>query len=118
MSDSSHEQLADPELLAQVSDLGGSVVVDADAARHRSGALELLSASGVDIANGGMGHGAFLRWNRAHNDVAKAGKILAQEAGAAPHEFCPGRRVDAFDQYLRPRAQAEAGGRQPHRAPR
>jgi processive 1,2-diacylglycerol beta-glucosyltransferase len=94
-----HEQLADPELLAQVSDLGGSVVVDADAARNRSDALELLSASGVDIANGGMGHGTFLRWNRAQNDVAKAGKILAQEAGAVPHEFCPGRRVDAFDQF-------------------
>ena len=33
------------------------------------------------------------------NDVAKAGKLLAEEAGRAPHEFCPGRRVDAFDQY-------------------
>lgn len=94
-----HEQLADDQLLEQVSELGGSVVVDADAARNNSDALEVLAASGVDIANGGMGHGSFLRWNRAHNDVAKAGQLLAKEAGAAPREFCPGRRVDAFDQY-------------------
>jgi len=94
-----HSQLADADLLAQVRKLGGSVVVDADAARNNRHALELLAARGVDIANGGMGHGSFLRWNRAHNDVAKAGKLLAAEAGYAPHEFCPGRRVDAFDQY-------------------
>jgi hypothetical protein len=94
-----HAQLADTALLDQVSELGGSVVVDADAARNNRGSLALLAASGVDIANGGMGHGSFLRWNRAHNDVAKAGQLLAKEAGQAPHEFCPGRRVDAFDQY-------------------
>jgi hypothetical protein len=93
------QQLGDTELLDQVSQLGGSVVIDADAARNNGDALALLAASGVDIANGGMGHGSFLRWNRAQNDVAKAGKLLAKEAGQAPHEFVPGRRVDAFDQY-------------------
>lgn len=93
------QQLSDASLLDQVSELGGSVVVDADAARHHRTSLALLAASGVDIANGGMGHGSFLRWNRAQNDVAKAGQMLAQEAGQAPHEFVPGRRVDAFDQY-------------------
>jgi UDP-N-acetylglucosamine:LPS N-acetylglucosamine transferase len=93
------QQLGDAALLDQVSGLGGSVIVDADAARNHRNALELLAASGVDIANGGMGHGSFLRWDRAHNDVAKAGKLLAKEAGQAPREFVPGRRVDAFDQY-------------------
>jgi len=93
------QQLGDADLLSTLSALGGSVVVDADAARNHQNALELLAASGVDIANGGMGHGSFLRWDRAHNDVAKAGKLLAKEAGQAPHEFMPGRRVDAFDQY-------------------
>jgi UDP-N-acetylglucosamine:LPS N-acetylglucosamine transferase len=95
-----HEQLGDAGLLARVGDLGGSVVVDAESARDRHDALELLAAQGVDIVNGGMGHGSFLRWNRARNDVAKAGKLLTREAGAAPREFCPGRRVDAFDQYF------------------
>jgi hypothetical protein len=94
------EQLGDAALLTQVSDLGGSVVVDADTARHRRRALEILAATGVDIANGGMGHGAFWRQTRAHNDVANAAKILAQETGATPHEFCPGRRFDAFDWYF------------------
>jgi len=93
------QQLSDADLVSKLGALGGSVVVDADAARHHRNALELLAASGVDIANGGMGHGSFLRWDRAHNDVAKAGKLLAMEAGHAPHEFVPGRRVDAFDQY-------------------
>jgi UDP-N-acetylglucosamine:LPS N-acetylglucosamine transferase len=93
------QQLGDTSLLDRVSALGGSVVVDAEAARSHRTSLALLAASGVDIANGGMGHGSFLRWNRAHNDVAKAGQLLAKEAGQAPREFCPGRRVDAFDQY-------------------
>lgn len=93
------QQLGDASLLDRVSRLGGSVVIDADAARHHRASLAQLAASGVDIANGGMGHGSFLRWNRAQNDVAKAGQLLAKEAGEAPREFCPGRRLDAFDQY-------------------
>jgi hypothetical protein len=94
-----HAQLTDPVLLSQIRDMGVSVVVDAEAASHRSVELEDLADQGVDIANGGMGKGSFLRWNRARNDVAKAGKIIAQEAGAPAKEFCPGRRLDAFDQY-------------------
>jgi hypothetical protein len=31
--------------------------------------------------------------------VSKAGKLIAQEAGQPAREFCPGRRLDAFDQY-------------------
>jgi hypothetical protein len=94
-----HRQLADPALLAEIRHLGVSVVVDAHAAAHRSAELESLAAQGVDIVNGGWGKGSFLRWNRARNDVAKAGNILAREVGRPAREFCPGRRLDAFDAY-------------------
>jgi hypothetical protein len=94
-----HTQLADGVLLDEIHSLGVSVVVDARAATHRSVELETLADQGVDIANGGWGKGSFLRWTRAHNDVSKAGKLIAQEAGRPAHEFCPGRRLDAFDQY-------------------
>jgi hypothetical protein len=95
-----HTQLTDDVLLAQIRDMGVSVVVDAQAATHRSVALEDLADPGVDIANGGWGKGSFLRWNRAHNDVTKAGKVIAEEAGTPAKEFCPGRRLDFFDQLL------------------
>jgi processive 1,2-diacylglycerol beta-glucosyltransferase len=94
-----HTQLSDGALLGQIREMGVSVVVDAQAATHRSVELEDLADQGVDIANGGWGKGSFLRWNRARNDVTKAGNIIAREAGTPTHEFCPGRRLDAFDQY-------------------
>ena len=94
-----HTQLGDEALLAEIRDMGVSVVVDARAAAHRSFELERLADQGVDIANGGWGKGSFLRWNRARNDVARAGKLIAKEAGHPAREFCPGRRLDAFDQY-------------------
>jgi UDP-N-acetylglucosamine:LPS N-acetylglucosamine transferase len=94
-----HAQLTDAVLLGEIRSLGVSVVVDAQAATHRSVALEHLAAQGVDIANGGWGKGSFLRWTRARNDVSKAGKLIAAEADVPVHEFCPGRRLDAFDQY-------------------
>jgi len=94
-----HTQLGDNVLLADIRRMGVSVVVDARAVAHRSVELEHLASQGVDIANGGWGKGSFLRWNRARNDVARAGKLIAQEAGHPAREFCPGRRLDAFDQY-------------------
>jgi hypothetical protein len=94
-----HAQLADGALLDDIRSLGASVVVDARAATHRSVQLEELAAQGVDIANGGWGKGSFLRWNRARNDVSKAGRVIARETGQPAREFCPGRRLDAFDQY-------------------
>jgi UDP-N-acetylglucosamine:LPS N-acetylglucosamine transferase len=94
-----HVQLNDPVLLERIQRMGVSIVVDAQAASHRSVELEALADRGVDIANGGWGRGSFLRWNRAHNDVAKAGRVIAEEAGVRAQEFCPGRRLDAFDQY-------------------
>src|SRR5439155_20397677 len=72
---------------------------DANAVRHRAVQLATLAGTGVDIANGGWGKGSFLRWNRAHNDVTRAGKVIAREAGVTTREFIPGRAVDAFDQY-------------------
>jgi hypothetical protein len=94
-----HAQLTDAVLLDQVRRMGVSVVVDAQAASHRSVALEQLANKGVDIANGGWGKGSFLRWTRARNDVDRAGKVIAQEADRPAREFCPGRRLDWFDQY-------------------
>ena len=94
-----HAELGDPALLAEVRHLGVSLVVDARAANNRGPVLEHLADQGVDIANGGWGRGSFLRWNRARNDVSRAGKLLARESGRASREFCPGRRLDAFDQY-------------------
>jgi UDP-N-acetylglucosamine:LPS N-acetylglucosamine transferase len=94
-----HDELTDVALLARIRSMHVSVVVDAQAASHRSVELEHLADQGIDIANGGWGKGSFLRWNRARNDVDKAGKVIAQEAGEPAREFCPGRRLDAFDQY-------------------
>jgi len=92
-------QLSDDVLLSRIRGMGVTVVVDAQAAANRSVELEALADQGIDIANGGWGKGSFLRWNRARNDVARAGKVIAREAGEPAHEFCPGRRLDAFDQY-------------------
>jgi UDP-N-acetylglucosamine:LPS N-acetylglucosamine transferase len=94
-----HQQLTDRVLLTRIREMGVSVVVDARAANHRSVELEALADRGVDIANGGWGKGSFLRWTRARNDVDRAGKLIAEEAGRPAHEFCPGRRLDAFDQF-------------------
>ena len=104
-------------LLDEIQTLGVSVVVDARAATHRSVELEMLADQGVDIANGGWGKGSFLRWNRAHNDVPKAGKLIAQEAGQPAREFCPGRRLDAFDQYYSHRQKQKLVRSEPHRPP-
>jgi UDP-N-acetylglucosamine:LPS N-acetylglucosamine transferase len=95
-----HTQLTDETLLSEIQDMGVSVVVDARAASHRAVELEDLADQGVDIANGGWGKGSFLRWERAHNDVTKAGRVIAREAGQPAREFCPGRRLDFFDQLL------------------
>jgi UDP-N-acetylglucosamine:LPS N-acetylglucosamine transferase len=95
----SHQELQDPTLRNQIRTLDATVVVDAQAARNCSHALRSLTREGVDVANGGWGHGTFLRWNRARNDVNRAGTLLAKESGDRPREFVPGRRIDAFDQF-------------------
>jgi processive 1,2-diacylglycerol beta-glucosyltransferase len=94
------QQLRDRALLARVSALGASVVVDAQTAQRHPQSIDWLAAHGVDIANGGWGKGTFLPWNQAHDDLDKAGKVLAHEAGTPPIEFVSARRPDAFDQFF------------------
>jgi UDP-N-acetylglucosamine:LPS N-acetylglucosamine transferase len=98
------QQLTNRRLLRAVDDLGVSVVVDAQTARRHSGAIDWLADRGVEIANGGWGEGTLLPWNQARNDLDKAGKVIAQEAGAPPIEFVSARRPDAFDQFYSRRA--------------
>jgi UDP-N-acetylglucosamine:LPS N-acetylglucosamine transferase len=93
-------QLGDRALLAAIDELGVSVVVDAQTASHHSPAIDWLAAHGVDIANGGWGKGTLLPWNQARNDLDKAGKVIAREAGAPAREFVSAHRPDAFDQFF------------------
>ncbi len=97
-------QLADRDLLAAIDELGVSVVIDAQTASHHSPGLDYLAHRGVDIANGGWGKGTLLPWNQARNDLDKAGKVIAHEAGEPMREFVSGRRPDAFDQFFSRRA--------------
>jgi processive 1,2-diacylglycerol beta-glucosyltransferase len=96
-----HDQLASRDLTTQVRSLDSSVVVDAQAIKGNGARVESLADQGVDVANGGLGvrQATLLRWNRAKNDVDKAGALIAKKAGEAAHEFVPGRRLDAFDQW-------------------
>ena len=94
------DQLADRDLLAAIDELGVSVVVDAQTASHHSHGLDYLAHHDVDIANGGWGKGTLLPWNQARNDLDKAGKVIAQEAGEPTREFVSARRPDAFDQFF------------------
>jgi hypothetical protein len=45
-----------------------------------------------------MGKGRTFPWDRASDDVAKAGKVIARTAGEPVRAFVPQRRVDVFDQ--------------------
>ena len=110
-----HDQLADRDLLAAIDELGVSVVIDAQTASHHSRGLDDLANHDVDIANGGWGKGTLLPWNQARNDLDKAGKVIAQEAGEPTREFVSARRLDAFDQFFS-RRQAAARGAGPHRS--
>jgi UDP-N-acetylglucosamine:LPS N-acetylglucosamine transferase len=98
------QELSDRRVLRAVDALGVSVVVDAQTARRHSGAIDWLADHNVEIANGGWGEGTLLPWNQARNDLDKAGKVIAEEAGAPPIEFVSARRPDAFDQFFSRRA--------------
>jgi hypothetical protein len=93
------DQLEDQVLIDHMKALDVTVVVDALTARDHSAELEELAAGGCHIANGGWGHGTFLRWTRARNDVDRASEVIARQAGEPTREFVPGRRLDAFDRY-------------------
>lgn len=92
-------QLEDDTLIDGMKRLDVTVVVDALTARDHSAQLEELARSGVSIANGGWGHGTFLRWTRARNDVDRASEVISHEAGEPTKVFVPGRRLDAFDRW-------------------
>jgi hypothetical protein len=96
-----HAQLGNRDLRTMVRALDSSVVVDAQALKGNGPRVASLAHEGVDVANGGLGvrQATLLRWNRAKNDVDKAGQLIAKKAGEPTHEFVPGRRVDAFDQW-------------------
>lgn len=92
-------ELADPALRHELRAMHATAVIDAATARAADAGLRALTATGVDIANGGWGgHGQTLRWARAQRDVARASDMIREQSGWTPHEFAPGRSFDAFDQ--------------------
>jgi UDP-N-acetylglucosamine:LPS N-acetylglucosamine transferase len=93
------DELRNNAVTYAVEQMGITVVVDARTARRTGAELGDLASLGVDIANGGMGKGRTLRWNRAHDDCDKAWKVIAARSGQNAREFVPGRGFDAFDQY-------------------
>ena len=93
------ELLTDQPLLNQLRASGATAIVDAAAARSNPESLVWLTGHGVEIANGGSGHGAWLRPARARRDLEEAEGLIAKESGTRPTVFVPGRRLDAFDLY-------------------
>jgi processive 1,2-diacylglycerol beta-glucosyltransferase len=91
-------ELADPAITDELVAGGVTVVVDAPTAIAAAPQLARLASAGVEIANGGWGHGNGLRWERARADVAKTGDLIQRHCGAHVVDFVPGRRFDAFDQ--------------------
>jgi len=93
-----------PALLRQIRALGASVVIDATVASHDRREVTTLARSGLQIVNGGWGHGSLMRWERAHNDIVRASSTIRRDTGVRLVEFAPGRPLDAFDQYYAHRA--------------
>ncbi|MFZ4515291.1 MAG: MGDG synthase family glycosyltransferase [Acidimicrobiia bacterium] len=94
------EQLNDPKVIAAVSAVNATAIIDAKTAAANGAALERLRAAGVAVANGGWGRGDRFRWNRARSDVSRSGAVLATSATQVPEVFAPGRRIDGFDLWL------------------
>ena len=93
-------ELRAPQVERALRRLGATAIVDARAAAGAPEVLETLAAEGVGIANGGMGHHRTLPWNRAKDDVEKAGRMISRRVDAPIREFAPGRGVNAFDQFF------------------
>jgi hypothetical protein len=91
-------QLSHAALISAEEALGTTLVVDGQTASHAADELHLLTAAGIDVANGGWGKGRFLRWNRAHDDCKKSSKMITARSGVQVTEFVPGRALDAFDE--------------------
>lgn len=90
--------LADPAITDVLVAERVTVVVDAPTAAVAAPQLARLAAAGVEIANGGWGHGNGWRWERAQADVARAGDLIRRRSGVRVVDFVPSRRFDAFDQ--------------------
>ncbi len=91
--------LHQPRLLREVQTLGASAVIDANVASHDRRGISSLARSGVEIVNGGWGHGSIMPWRRAHNDIVRASAVITRDTGVPVAVFAPGRPLDAFDQY-------------------
>ena len=92
--------------------VGGGRRADAEATALAG--LDYLAHHGVDIANGGGARARCSRWNQARNDLDKAGKVIAQEAGEPAHEFVSGPAPRRLRPVLLPPRQAAARGAGPH----
>ncbi len=93
-----HVELRNPAVVTAIQDMGATLVVDGQTAKHAPDELQALADAGVDLANGGWGKGRFLRWDRAQDDCDKSWRVIAAMSGERTHEFVPGRSFDAFDQ--------------------
>ena len=72
------------------------MVDEATAAAHPD-AIRRLGALGVDVENGGTGHRIGLPWRRAHNDVARSGRLVRNLSGEPVRIFVPARHIDGID---------------------
>lgn len=96
--------LSDPSILAQLSTMHATAVVDEQTAASSPAAVQRLVTLGIDVAGGGAGtrvNAAGHRidespWRRADGDVA-ANHVLTQISGQSVGLFVPGRRLNVFD---------------------
>lgn len=92
------EELRSPTIQRQLASEHITAIVDGHTVHAAPVSLRALVGRGVDVGNGGWGKGRPFRYLRAQTDVAKTGDLIRAESGVRPHEFVPGRRLDAFDQ--------------------
>lgn len=93
----SQHDLGDERLLSAIESMHATLVVDGQTAAAHVPELAAVGRRDIEIANGGWGKGRTLRWNRAHDDCDRASKAIKLATGQAPHDFVPGRALDAFD---------------------
>ena len=92
------EQLRDRGVRSRLEAMHVTAIVDGQTATDAPNALRELADRGVDVGNGGWGHGRPFRFLRAQTDVARTSDVMQREAGVKCREFVPERRLDFFDQ--------------------
>lgn len=90
-------ELEDPGVVKDLDRLHATAVVDEITAATHPDALRRLGALGVDVENGGSGHRIDLPWRRAHNDVARSGRLMRTLSGEPVRIFVPARHIDGID---------------------